>query len=166
MPRKISIYVLLLVTLGVFLNHFSVSQKENGWLLVVDGREVDALGMAQEKWGKLTRSCERVTQVPISSQQHSDIQKLIQAYSPPHSESAHIVGLLKKGSWFLAAVEFKELLPAVVLIDQSNGPARIIPNAIWSGETHPWLAGPVIRRYLASKAPQAPLELLKCYDPL
>jgi putative Holliday junction resolvase len=72
--------VLLLVTLGVFLNHFSVSQKENGWLLLFDGREVDAIGMTQEKWGKLTRSCKSVTQVPISSQQHSDIQKLIQAW--------------------------------------------------------------------------------------
>ena len=165
MPRKISIYVLLLVVLGVFLNHFSVSRKENGWLLVVDGREVDALGMAHEKWGKLTRSCERVTQLATTSQQHSDIQKLIQTYSPPHSESANIVRLLTMRNWFLVAVEFKELLPAVVLIYQSNGPARIIPNAIWSGETHPCLAGPVIRRYLASKAPQAPIELLECFDP-
>jgi len=165
MPRKISIYVLLLVTLEVFLNHFSVSQKENGWLLLVDGREVDAIGVTQEKWGKLTRSCKSVTQVPISSQMHSDIQKLIQAYSPPHSESANIVRLLTTRNWSLATVEFKELLPAVVLIDQNHGPARIIPNAIWSGETHPWLAGPVIRSYLASKAPQAPLELLDCFDP-
>jgi hypothetical protein len=165
MPRRISIYVLMLVILGVFLNHFSVSHKENGWLLLIDGREVDALGMAQENWVKLSRRCGRVTPVAPTSPQHSDIQKLIQAYSPPSSESAQIVRLLTMDDWLLVEVVFKELLPAVVLIDQSKGPPRIIPNAIWSGETHPWLAGPFIRHYLASKAPDAPVQLLQCYDP-
>jgi len=164
MPKKISIYVLMLVMLGVFLNHFSVTQKENGWLLNIDGREVDAIGMAQEKWVKLTRHCERITQLDSTAQQHLAIQKLIQAYSPPHSESAQIVSLLSAGEWSLAEVQFKDLLPAVVLIQDRDGQLGIVPNAIWSGETHPWLAAPFIRQYISLRAPQAPKALLECFE--
>jgi len=164
MPKRISIYVLILVSVGVFLNHFSVAQKENGLLLVIDGREVDAMGMAQEKWVKLTRNCERVAQLDSNTQKRLEILKLIQAYSPPNSESAQIVSLLKVEEWFLAEVQFKDLLPAVVLIQDRDGQLGIVPNAIWSGETHPWLAEPFIRQYISHKAPQAPKALLECFE--
>jgi len=164
MPKRISIYVLILVSVGVFLNHFSVAQKENGLLLVIDGREVDAMGMAQEKWVKLTRNCERVAQLDSNTQKRLEILKLIQAYSPPNSESAQIVSLLKVEEWFLAEVQFKDLLPAVVLIQDLEGKLGIVPNAIWSGETHPWLAAPFIRQYISLKAPQAPKALLECFE--
>ena len=159
-------YVLLIVIVGVMLNHFSFSQKENGWLLNVDGREIDAIGMAQEKWVKLTRNCSQVKQLEAKSDSYLAVQKLIQEYSPPSSESAHIIKLLTLQDWYLAEVEFKELLPAVVLMDTDKGQPRMVPHAIWSGETHPWLAAPFIRKYLISKAPQSPRQLLTCFDPL
>lgn len=159
-------YVLLIVIVGVMLNHFSFSQKENGWLLNVDGREIDAIGMAQEKWVKLTRNCSQVKQLEAKSDSYLAVQKLIQEYSPPSSESAHIIKLLTLQDWYLAEVEFKELLPAVVLMDTDKGQPRMVPHAIWSGETHPWLAAPFIRKYLTSQAPQSPWQLLTCFDPL
>ncbi len=159
-------YVLLIVIMGVMLNHFSFSQKENGWILNVDGREIDAIGMAQEKWVKLTRNCSQVKQLEAKSDSYLAVQKLIQEYSPPSSESAHIIKLLTLQDWYLAEVEFKELLPAVVLMDTDKGQPRMVPHAIWSGETHPWLAAPFIRKYLISKAPQSPRQLLTCFDPL
>ena len=159
-------YVLLIVIVGVLLNHFSFSQKENGWLLNVDGREVDAIGIAQEKWVQLTRNCKQVQQLDAKSESYLAVQKLIQEYSPPSSESAHIVQLMNLQDWYLAEVKFKELLPAVVLMDTDQGQPRMVPHAIWSGETHPWLAAPFIRKYLTSKAPQSPRQLLACFDPL
>lgn len=159
-------YVLLIVIMGILLNHFSFSQKENGWLLNVDGREVDAVGMVQEKWVKLTRNCTQVKQLDANSESYAAVQKIIQEYSPPSSESAHIAKLMTVQGWYLAEVEFKELLPAVVLMDTDQGQPRIVPHAIWSGETHPWLAAPFIRKYLSSQAPQSPRQLLACFDPL
>jgi hypothetical protein len=164
MPKRISMYVLAMVMVGVLLNHVSIAQKDNGLLLVVDGRELDVIGMAQEKWVKLTRDCQRVQQVEVHSKHFLDVQQLIQDYSPPSSKSAHIVNLLTTQDWSLAEVQFKELLPAFVLINYGNGKADIVPNAIWSGETHPWLAGPHIRQYLLAKVPQVPIQLLNCFD--
>jgi hypothetical protein len=166
MPKRISIYVLILVSLGVFLNHFSVTQKENGLLLVIDGREVDAIGMVQDRWVKLTRQCERVTTIDSNAKLYLDIQQTIQAYSPPSSESAQVLSLRSTGEWSLAQVQFKDLLPAVVLIQQFEGKSSIVSNAIWSGETHPWLAAPYIRQYISSKAPQSPKALIECFDPV
>jgi hypothetical protein len=164
MPKRISLYVLLMVIVGVLLSHFSLSQKENGLLLVVDGREVDAIGMAQEKWVRLTRNCERIHSVEPNALLYLEIQRNIQEYSPPSSETARIKSVLTSNDWSLTVVEFKDLLPAVLLLQHVDGKPRIVPNAIWSGETHPWLAAPFIRQYLKRKAPQAPAQLLECFD--
>ena len=117
MPQRISIYVLLLVTLGVFLNHFSLEHKENGYLLMVDGREVDAIGVAQDKWVKLTRNCSRVRSVDAQTPELLTLLQLIRDYSPPASETAHVIQAATTGNWALVEVKFKDLLPAVVLID-------------------------------------------------
>ena len=164
MPKRISLYVLLMVIVGVLLSHFSLSQKENGLLLVVDGREVDAIGMVQEKWVGLTRNCERIQSVEPNALLYLEIQRNIQEYSPPSSETARLKSVLTSNDWSLAVVEFKDLLPAVLLLRHVDGKPRIVPNAIWSGETHPWLAAPFIRQYLKRKAPQAPAQLLECFN--
>lgn len=148
MPQRISIYVLLLVTLGVFLNHFSLEHKENGYLLMVDGREVDAIGVAQDKWVKLTRNCSRVRSVDAQTPELLTLLQLIRDYSPPASETAHVIQAATTGNWALVEVKFKDLLPAVVLIDQTVQPPQIVPNAIWSGETHPWRPAPFVRQYI------------------
>jgi len=165
MPQRISIYVLLLVTLGVFLNHFSFEHKENGYLLMVDGREVDAIGIAQDNWVKLTRNCSRVRSVDAQTYELLTLLQLIRDYSPPASETAHVIQAATTGNWALVEVKFKDLLPAVVLIDQTVQPPQIVPNAIWSGETHPWRPAPFVRQYISNKAPQAPADLLDCFEP-
>ncbi|MEY4449049.1 MAG: hypothetical protein RLZZ433_2064, partial [Pseudomonadota bacterium] len=121
MSKRVSLYVLLLVTVGVLLSHLSVRQKDNGYLLVVTEREVDVLGMAHEKWVRMTRQCDKVSKLDAASTQHQKILQSIQAYSPPHSGSANVVSLLTTDTWALAEVEFKELLPAVVVLQLSDG---------------------------------------------
>lgn len=165
MPKRISIYVLLAVTLGVVFSHFSVQQQENGPLLIVDGRPVDVLGMAQDRWVKLHRSCDGVQPLQVDSPAYAGLHQLIRAYSPPASESAQIVQALTTGKWSLLEVQFKTLLPAVVLVDQTGEVPRIIPNAVWSGQTHPWRPAPFVRQYISNKAPQAPSDLLDCFEP-
>lgn len=164
MPKRISLYVLLMVFVGVFLNHFSFQKKENGYLLMVDGREVDVIGIAQDQWLKAARNCENVLALEPTTQKYAEIKQLVQAYSPPNSESAHIVSLMATHNWYLAEVTFKELLPAVVLIQQTDAGLQIVPNAIWSGETHPWRAGPYIRNYISNKVPNAPQAILDCFE--
>lgn len=165
MTKKASVYVLLLVTLSVVLTHVSYRQKDNGLLFVVDEREIDIVGMFREKWGKLRRHCDRVTPLYPSSDQHQTIQRLIQDYSPPGSASAHIRSLQTMETWSLAAVEFENLLPAVVLIEHSDGVPTIVSHAIWSGYTHPWQPAPYIRDYISGKAPHVATELFDCFEP-
>jgi hypothetical protein len=165
MKKSVSIYVLLLVALCVTFSHVSWRHQDNGALLVVDEREIDIMGLAQERWVSLRRNCQAVAPIHPPSKQYRDIHALIQAYSPPGSESARIASLISTEAWALAEVQFEELLPAVVLIRQTEGELKIIPNAIWSGETHPWQAAPYIRHYMATRAPQAPAQLLDCFEP-
>lgn len=194
MSKRVSIPVLVLVSLGVFLSHVSWREKDNGYVVVVDEREHDVLGMAQQQWVQLKRNCTRIstfiapsTQAqiepaaqasnepwkgphagPQTSQQavHHAVQQAVRSYSPPHSSSARVLKLWATEQWALAELAFDGLLPAVVLFKLSGEQAEIVPNAIWSGDTRPWLAVPLIRRYLKEQEPQAPAELLDCFGPL
>jgi hypothetical protein len=65
----------------------------------------------------------------------------------------------------LIEVEFDTLLPAVVTLKETQGEWSVVPNAIWSGHTHPWVAAPWIRNYLSKQAPDMPANLLECFTP-
>ena len=116
MTRRASLYLLLIVGMGVVLNHVSWREKDGRQLWVVNEKEFDVRGIAQDTWNQLTRDCEGVTHVPPQAPQHQAIEKLIQGYSPPGSNSAQIKTLLSNANWALAEVVFDELFPAVVLL--------------------------------------------------
>jgi hypothetical protein len=65
----------------------------------------------------------------------------------------------------LVEVEFKKLLPAVVLIQKADSEAEIVPNAVWSGYTNPHLPAPFIRKFLIQKLDSPPLALINCFEP-
>lgn len=117
---------------------------------MVDGREVDAIGVAQDKWVKLTQNCSRVRSVDAQTPELLTLLQLIRGYSPPASESAQFIRVAISGNWASVEVKFKskDLLPDVVLNDQTVQPPKIVPNAIWSGETHPWRPAPFVRQYI------------------
>jgi hypothetical protein len=93
------------------------------------------------------------------------IHKAIQAYSPPHSESAQIAGVWTLDAWALAEVEFESLLPAVVTLQMTDGAYHIVPRGIWSGHTKPWMAAPLIRTYFQKQVADIPSPLVNCFSP-
>jgi hypothetical protein len=165
MNKRVSLIVLCVVALGVISAHVSWVQKENGYLLVVDEREVDIIGEAKNDWVRSTRSCDAVLRVGNEEQLYLAVEKTIKAYSPPHSESAQLASVWTTGVWTLAEVEFKDLLPAVVLIQSVGAISAIMPNAVWSGHTKPWKAAPYIREYLSKNSPETPVNLFECFEP-
>jgi hypothetical protein len=138
---------------------------DNGTLLSIDGRKVDVLGELKNAWVSQTRNCKDVTQVNADGAVYRQALSLIQAYSPPSSHSAKIASAWSSGPWLVVEVEFETLLPAVVTLKASNGEFTIVPNAIWSGYTQPWVAAPFIRDYLSRQAPDMPADLVKCFTP-
>jgi hypothetical protein len=165
MNKRVSLTVLFCVTLGVMASHLSWVERDNGHLLLVDAREVDVLGQAENQWVRLRRSCEGVAQLSPHDAGFQQAQAVIQAYSPPHSQSARLAGVWTTGDWSLVEVEFTQLLPAVVLIHTTGTRAEIMPDAVWSGYTKPWMAAPYIRRYVGAQATGVPARLLDCFEP-
>jgi hypothetical protein len=165
MHPRVSLPLLALVICGVLLAHIHVVPTENGTLLSIDGRKVDVLGEIKNHWVTQTRNCKDVTVVSPDMVVYRQAQSLIQAYSPPSSQSAKIASAWSSGSWLLIEVEFDVLLPAVVTLKATSGEFTIVPNAIWSGYTQPWVAAPFIRDYLSRQAPDMPLDLVECFTP-
>jgi len=165
MHPRVSIPLLALVICGVLLTHIHVVPTDNGNLLSIDGRKVDVLGELKNLWVSQTRNCKDVTQVNADSAVYRQALSLIQAYSPPSSQSAKIASAWSNGSWLVIEVEFETLLPAVVTLKARNGEFTIVPNAIWSGYTQPWVAAPFIRDYLSRQSPDMPSDLVACFTP-
>jgi len=166
MKKKVAWTVLGLVLVGVVASHVSWEKKDNGHLLVLDGREVDLLGQLRNGVNRAMRNCERVRFLTAQDPHYLEVKATIQAYSPPQSNSAKLAGVWATGDWRLAEVEFAQLLPAVVLMHSHQGTTTIVPHAVWSGYTQPWKAAPHIRRYLALQGGDSvPTDLYDCFEP-
>lgn len=66
----------------------------------------------------------------------------------------------------MAQLQFSQLQDAVVLLHETPEGLSITPQGIWSGTTHPLHGGSFIRRYLRTQAPEAPADLIRCFDPV
>jgi len=163
--KRTSVYVLLIVGLAVAASHIGWTTRDNGTLMVLDGREIDVAGIAADQWMHMTRNCNGVVRLQPADDNYQLAVKLISAYSPPHSASVRLAGVWAKDQWLVAEAEFTDLLPAVVLIEASGVQARIVRNAVWSGYTKPWKAAPFIREYLLRQEPDMPPSLTACFDP-
>lgn len=165
MSKRVSLIALLGVLLGIFLTHVSWVRKDNGYLLVIDANEFDVLGNMRSSWTKATRNCGDVSRLASQDESYLAAENLIKNYSLPNSKALKIASVWAIDSWILVEVEFSDLLPAVVVIKKTEQGAAIVPNAIWSGYTKPWLAAPHIRQYLYRQASDAPTALFNCFEP-
>ena len=165
MKKRTSISVLLIVVLSVAGSHISFAERDNGTLMVLDGREIDLAGIANDQWTQMTRNCHGVVRLQPVDENYQITAKLIRNYSPPHSGSVRLTSVWGMNKWVVAEAEFVDLLPAVVLLDFSGVEPKIVSNAVWSGYTKPWKAAPFIRDYLVRQMPDLPQSLAACFDP-
>jgi len=165
MNRRISLIVLLLVLVGVVLSHLSWTNADNGPLLLVDGRPVDALGGLSNRWTAWSTRCDLVKRLSPDDAHYIQAKEQIKNYSPPSSEFLSIASVWALSDWILVEVEFKELLPSLVVLQRTQGEWAILPRAVWSGYTKPWKAGPFLRHYIGKQVPELPSELSGCFVP-
>jgi hypothetical protein len=167
--NKALLPLLALIIVGVVLSHLELKKDDNGTLLLIDNRSIDIRGQLSNLWTGLRRDCSAVQYLTPDQLPYQQVRQLIQTYSPPSSASAKLFTVISTNEWILAEAEFDELLPAVVLIKKSaqstNKQMSIIPNAIWSGYTKPWMAAPYIRQYISHQTPEVPENLTDCFDP-
>ncbi len=164
MNKKISVVLLLLFIPIVILTHVSWSQKDNGLMFNVDGRDVDYVGIIKDKWRMTINSCKTVKMLQSDDPKLKTVKTAIQSYSPPDSIPIKVIYVWTSGTWAVAEVEFEKLLPAVVAVKNLDTSATVVGDAIWSGLTAPWKSGPFIRAYLNEKSSDTPEALLNCFE--
>ena len=164
MKKSVALTTLAATIVWVTSVHIEWVAHDNGHLMVIDGQSFDVMGELSEYWNRTTRQCHQVRRVFPEEYIHAQVLAVIKDYSPPQSRMAHVVSLWTAGDWLLAEVEFKELFPAVVLIKQSVPSLTVVPHGVWSGVTKPWKAIPKIRHYLSAQVPEAPVDLLRCFE--
>lgn len=165
MKRNAYLALLTVTLLAVISIHVDWTTNENGTLLFIDNKPIDFLGAINNQWNRVSRTCNAVTRLSPKDEKYQITESLIKNYSPPSSQTAVIAGVWSMESWTLVEVEFKDLLPAVVLIQTTDRQPLIVPKAVWSGYTQPWTAAPYIRNYIEQQVPQMPVALTRCFDP-
>ena len=165
MRIKKSLILLPLASVLVLSSHIGWVRGDLGILLTIDERPIDVVGNFEDKLNTLTRNCGEVDRLTASNKQYQLAQSLIHDYSPPDSSKANISSAWSMGTWILVEVEFKELLPAVVMIQKADSDAAIVPDAVWSGYTNPHLPAPFIRKFLIQKLNSPPVGLINCFEP-
>jgi hypothetical protein len=163
--KHVAITLLVLTALGVLRAHVDIERQDGSYFLSFQGKKHDVAGMLLNQTNAMLRQCGDVQTVDIHSTQADSVLNVIRNFSPPDSRQARLLGLQQQGSWLLAEVEFATLNPAVVLLTRAPDRISVVEGAIWSGTTAPWHAASLIRRYIQGRAPQAPAELLSCFNP-
>lgn len=185
MQRRTSAALLLISCAALLLSQLHPLPQDQGLLLSVSGRPVDALGWLQGQWQQALRDCRGVRTLRAGSPAWDEARLRLARYSPPASLGARPLQVLAWGEgdrqWLLAEVAWDSTVPA---LSQANGPPAapldpaIVPLArqdgllqvqaagVWSGDAGPWFAPVFIRRYLGERLPDAPAALLQCLDPL
>ncbi len=164
MKSRARLVLLALLLVLVPLSYLDVEHADDSWLLRVTGVPVDVRGLVSDGFVRLARSCSRVQALGPDDQRFTSALRAIRQESPPHSLSAQLVDLRQQEDWLLAQVRFANLHDAVVLLHASGAGHVIAPGGVWSGSTHPHRPGPVIRRFLRSRVPQAPGDLIDCFE--
>jgi hypothetical protein len=164
MKRRVAFSLLLVLAAAILSSHVSWQKRDNGWLMDIDGRPVDALGWLKEHALRWSRDCRDIRRLGVDDAAHAPALATLKNYSPPASLSARVNSMWSSGGWLLMEAEFDTLLPAVSLLRFDGTAWQVVPHGIWSGQTHPWMAAPLIRRYLADQVPQAPQGLLDCFE--
>ena len=165
MKKHVALTLLVLTTLGVLKAHVDIERQDGGYFLSYQGKKHDVLGAFLNLTNSVLRQCREVQPIDIHSSSAKATLAAIQNFSPPDSHNARLLGLLQQDTWLLAELEFTTLNPAVVLLKTTPEQVSVVEGAVWSGTTAPWTSAPFIRRYIGDRAPQAPAELLKCFDP-
>lgn len=164
MNKQVSLALLLFLAPVVVLTHVGWSEKDNGLMFNVDGRDVDFVGDIKDKWRIATTTCNTVVQLEREDPKLKIIKTAIQSYSPPDSIPIKVIYVWTFGTWAVAEVEFENLLPAVVAVKNIDTGATVVEDAIWSGVTAPWKSGPFVREYLGKKSNELPKTLLNCFE--
>lgn len=165
MRLRKSLILLPLISIAVILSHISWIRDDLGFLLTVDDRPIDVSGNIENRLNQWTRSCSAVTQLNFSNDKYLLAKNLIYNYSPPDSSNMKIASAWSMGEWILVEVEFKNLLPAVVMIQNSDSAPEIVPDAVWSGYTNPHVPAPFIRKFLTERLKSPPYSLIHCFEP-
>jgi hypothetical protein len=152
------------MAIGLPLSHLEIQASDDSWLLLVDGRPVDVAGYFAEKRTQLTRNCSPVKDLSAADRLHAEALRAVRHYSPPDSLSAQLVHAIRQDKWLLVQVQFSDLQAAVVMLTDSGQGLTIPEGAVWSGSTHPHRPDPFIRRYLRSRVPTAPADLIACFE--
>ena len=163
MKRRTALSVLLGLAVLIPLGHIEIRNVDHAWLVVVDGRPVDVAGWVEDAWTSALRDCREVWPLQPSDPLHASALQMLRGYSPPDSGSADILGVSAQGDWLLAEARFGLLERAAVLMHRAPEGLAIPAGGIWSGATHPHRRGPFVRRYLRSRVPAAPTQLLDCF---
>ncbi|NBS76656.1 MAG: hypothetical protein EB066_01560 [Betaproteobacteria bacterium] len=165
MRLRKSLILLPIASVLVVLSHIGWIRDDLGILLTVDERPIDVIGNIENQLNQLNRNCDSVERLTVSNKKYQLAQSLIDGYSPPDSSNSKIASVWAMDDWILVEVEFKDLLPAVVLIEKADADAFIVPDAVWSGYTNPHLPAPFIRKFLMHKLASPPLALINCFEP-
>ncbi len=163
MKYKAQTVVLAILLLILPAIHLEVQTSDDSWLVLVDGRPVDVAGLVSQFHVQLTRECDQVQTIESNDPLHMQVLRAIEQYSPPDSLSAHIVGTRQLGNWVITQVKFRHLNDAVILLKTSSQGLELVHNGIWSGSTYPHHPESMIRRYLQTRVPEVPEDLMACF---
>lgn len=153
---------LFAVTVLATLTVLFIERFDDGFVVVTGSGVIDPVGETKLAINRLTRNCQVVREVDSASLSlalaASDLGSLVAAAKPEPR-----AGWTESG-WILVETEFGNLEPAVVLLEPIGAGFHVA--AVYSGTAAPFNDTQAIHGYLSQQRADAPLQLIRCYEPV
>lgn len=158
---RLTITVIVLTILVGYIV-FAERIESDGFVLNVGGRIYDPVGAIDNFSNKVVRDCSGVIHIPTDSNEAGSVKTYL--YNSLHSGEPQLNQLIELESWLIAEATFESSEPGIFLLQKVEH--GYITHRIWGGTAAPFKTAPVFRDYFLDNTPEAPLSLIRCYEPL
>ena len=165
MRIRIFLVTALVLVLGLAYVLSHVERYEESVIFVTQENVYDPIGRVRDIYNQATRDCSSVVVVSPGSPDWISIQNVLSHLPEPNETPATLLVTMREGDWFMVESNFSDLEPAIFLIEKHEQTFTVMDQAVWSGTASPLRAGPEIRSFMQMNAPQAPANLIRCFQP-
>lgn len=162
MRLRVAIVLAALLTLvALLIVYRHVEKVDDGYIISIESSVFDPVGELKLAYTRASRNCHAVKKIgeaEMFAALASSNLRVGSADATPRPRAGWM-----QDSWILVETDFENLEPAVILLESTANTYKVA--ALYGGTAAPFNDVQVIHTHLSHQRPDAPKQLINCYEP-
>jgi hypothetical protein len=156
----ITAFFIPLLVAGVGVTY--IEKFDNGFIISIRDNIIDPIGEVKLAFTRVTRDCSGLAKLTLPSTKIESMKRTVDG--PTADEKAVVRAAWTLGNWAILETDFVNREPAIFLLEGKSAHFKI--RSVYGGTAAPFNDTQFIHEYFKRAAPNAPLSLVNCYEPV